>query len=124
VDKNSNHILSDLSDNLKLNHFKILHQNIRGILHKSDEFLTSVTQTSPHVICLTEHHLRTEELESINLGQYTLGAQYCRQFYKQGGVSIYVSSDIQVYPINLNHFNKEKDLEICALKIDLPQKIL
>jgi hypothetical protein len=104
VDKNSIHVLSNLSDNLKFNDFKILHQNI---LHKTDEFLTSVTQTSPHVLCLTEHHLRAEELESINLGQCTLGAQYCRQFYKQGGVSIYVSSDIQFYPINLNHFNKE-----------------
>jgi exonuclease III len=73
---------------------------------------------------LTEHHLRIDELKNINLGQYTLVAQYCRQSYKQGGVSIFVSSDIQSHAINLDHFNKEKDLEICALKICLPQKNL
>jgi hypothetical protein len=110
VDNNSVHLSDNLSDNLKPNNLIILHQNIRGILHKIDEFLISVTHTSPHVLCLTEHHLRTDELKNINLGHYTLGTQYCRKSYKQGGVSIYVSSDIQFYPINLDHFNKDKDL--------------
>ena len=150
---------------LKSTKFKILHQNIRGLFHKTDEFLNSITLTSPHVLCLTEHHLRTEELEMINLtnyvlgglfhktdeflnsitltspnvlcltehhlrteelqminlANYVLGAQYCRHSYKQGGVSIFVSRDIQFHPIDLNTFNKQKDLEICALKIDLHQ---
>jgi len=97
--------------------FKILHQNIRGIFHKTDEFLISLGETSPHVLCITEHHLRMDELNNINLGNYILGSQYCRQSLKQGGVSIFVSSDIQFHTINLNHFNKEKDLEICALRI-------
>ena len=38
VDKNSIYSPSNLSDNLKSNNFKILHQNIRGIFHKTDEF--------------------------------------------------------------------------------------
>jgi hypothetical protein len=59
------------------------------------------------------------ELETINLTHYVLGAQYCHHSYKQGGVSIFVSRDIQFHPIDLKYFNKEKDLEICALKIDL-----
>jgi exonuclease III len=48
-----------------------------------------------------------------------LGAQFCRQSYKQGGVSIYVSKDIQFNTVNLDQYNREKDLEICALKIHL-----
>jgi len=55
------------------------------------------------------------ELNNINLGHYNLGSQYCRQSFKHGGVSIFVSNDIHFQPINLDHFNKEKDLEICAL---------
>jgi hypothetical protein len=72
---------------------------------------------------LSEHHLQAEELENINLGQYirTFGALYCRLFNKQGGVSIYVSRDIQFHPINIKYVNEENDLEICALKIDLQQ---
>jgi len=113
VDKNSTHSPINLSDNLKPNNFKILHQNMRGIFHKTDEFLTSVTHTLPHVLCLTEHHLWADELKNINLGQYTLGAHYCRQSYRQGGVSIYVSIDIQFHPINLDHFNKERFRTLC-----------
>jgi hypothetical protein len=45
-----------------------------------------------------------------------LGAHFCGQTYKQGGVSIYVSNDIQYNTINLDKYNREKDLEICALK--------
>jgi len=96
VDKNSIHSPINLSDNLKPNNFKILHQNIYGIFHKNDEFLTSVTHTSPHVLCLTKHHLWADELKNINLGQYTLGAHYCRQSYKQDGVSIC----FQWYPVS------------------------
>jgi hypothetical protein len=55
----------------------------------------------------------------INLTNYVLGAQFCCHSYKQGGVSIFVSRDIQFHPIDLKYFNKEKDLEICTLKIDL-----
>jgi len=53
----------------------------------------------------------------VHLDQYTLGAQFCRQTYKQGGVFIYVSNDIQFSTINLEQHNREKDLEICALKM-------
>ena len=106
------------------NNFKILLQNIRGIFHKTDELLISLEETSPHVLCITEHHLRMDELNNINLGHYILGSQYCRQSLKQGGVSIFVSSDIQFHTINLDRFNKEKDLEICTLRIGLPHKNL
>jgi hypothetical protein len=49
-----------------------------------------------------------------------LGAKLCRQTYKQGGVYIYVTNDIQFNTINLDQYNREKDLEICAIKIRLP----
>ena len=61
----------------------------------------------------------TEQIGNVNLGQYTLGASFCRQTYKHGGACIYVSKDIQFNSINLDQYNKEKDLEICALKLCL-----
>jgi hypothetical protein len=74
-------------------------------------FFISLLYNAPHVLCLTEHHLQTEEIENVNLGQFTLGTQFCKQTYKQGGVSIYVSSNIQFNTINLDQHNREKDLE-------------
>jgi len=109
------------ANNSKPSHFSIFHQNIlvRGVFHKVDELLYSIAPIFPQVLCLTEHHLREDELKTMKFTPYTLGAHFCRQSFKHGGVSIYVSSNIQFYPIDLKNFNKERDLEICALKIDL-----
>ena len=61
----------------------------------------------------------TEEIGNVNLGQFTLGATFSRQTYKHEGVCTYVSKDTQFNTINLDQYNKEKDLEICALKLHL-----
>jgi len=53
------------------------------------------------------------------VSKYTLGASSCRQTYKHGGTCIYVSKDIQFHTINLDQFNTEKDLEICAPRSSL-----
>jgi len=70
------------------NKFMLLHQNIWGISNKIDEFLISLSSNAPQVICLTEHHLMNEEKRNVNLGQYTLGATFCRQTYKYGGLCL------------------------------------
>jgi hypothetical protein len=49
-----------------------------------------------------------------------LGAHLCRQTHRQGGECIYISNDIQFNIINLDQYNREKDLEICAVKIRFP----
>jgi hypothetical protein len=57
--------------------------------------------------------LRTEEVRNVNFGLYILGAFFCRQTYSHG-VCVFVPKNIQFYTINLDQYNKEKDLEICA----------
>jgi len=106
-------------DNNSGKNLTLYHQNIRGISNKIDEFQISLYHNRPQVICLTEHHLKTEEITSINLDQYKLGAFFCRQKFKGGGVSIYISQFLQCSLINLEKYCKEKDLEICALKINV-----
>jgi hypothetical protein len=58
--------------------------------NKIDEFLISLPANAPQVICLTEYHLQTEEIGNVNFGQYTLDSAFCRQTFKQGGVSIFL----------------------------------
>jgi exonuclease III len=74
----------------------------------------------PHTICLTEHHLDVNEIDTIVLANYSLGAKFCRNALKNGGVSIFTHGSIHSTNINLNKFCKEKDLEICAVKLHLP----
>jgi len=64
---------------------KVIHQNIRGLRNKSSELLISVLPDIPHIMCLTEHHLNEQEIESLFIENYTLGAKYCRNNLKQGG---------------------------------------
>jgi len=117
--ENSLKSISSCSDKYTCKNFKILHQNIHGLLNKTDELLIPLSEISPQVICLTEHHLRLNELNNINFSPYMLGAHFCRQLYKQGGTAIFVLNNIQFHTIDLGHFNKDKDLEVCALRISL-----
>lgn len=120
VHKNHNHLPNSFTHTEhQTTKFKLLHINIRGLHNKSDEILIAVSPYSPQVICLTEHHLTTEQINTIRLDHYTLGASFCRQTYKHGGTCIYVLKDIPFHSINLDEFNTEKDIEICALRLSL-----
>ena len=78
----------------------------------------------PQVLCVSEHHLCSEEINNIKFSPYILGAQYCRQHCKMGGVAIFVTNNIKFNTIDLEQFSNEKDLEACALRISLAQKNL
>jgi hypothetical protein len=100
----------------------IFHQNIKGLnISKMDELLISPSQNSSHIICLTEHHLCDNALDTMVLTKYNLGAKFCRNLFKKGGVCIFNHESIQFTNINLGKFCKEKDLEVCAAKVRLSQ---
>ena len=120
VYKNCNHSFNNFSyDHCNTNKFAILHQNICGLSNKTDEFLNSLPPNAPQAICLTEHHLRAEEISNVNLSQFYLGASFCRRTYSRGSVCIFVTKNMQFYIINLDQYNKEKEFEICALKLHI-----
>ena len=52
----------------------IFHQNIRGLCNKADELVNSWSTESPHIQCLTEHHLHNHELNCTCIQYYNLGA--------------------------------------------------
>jgi hypothetical protein len=73
-----------MEDKHYTNNFTILHQNVRGLKNKIDEFLISLPQSEPQVICITEHHLQNEEIDSVNFGHYILGSAFCTVFQTGG----------------------------------------
>ena len=97
-----------MEDKHYTNNFTILHQIVRGLKNKIDEFLISLPQSEPQVICITEHHLQNEEIDSVNFGHYILGSAFCRQSFKQGGVCICIANDISFNHINLDQYKKRK----------------
>jgi hypothetical protein len=109
------------TDNSKV-YIKIFHQNIRGLGTKSSELIGHLHPDYPHALCLTEHHLKHFHIKSILIENYNLGAYYCREQYEKGGVAIYVHKSIQYSNIDIVKYSKDKDIEICAVKISYYDK--
>jgi len=119
-DNSTTNVKSPMTDFLKCNSLKIFHQNVCGLSRKINELIVSLLPNLPQILCLTERHLRNEEIVNMNLDMYSLVSQFCRKTFKQGVVCIYTSKDMQFSPMNLDQFMKEKDFEICALGLCLP----
>lgn len=98
---------------------KNFHQNIRGLRNKSNELYCRLSYNLPHVICISEYHLKDYELQLIHLNDYTLGANYCRKFFHKGGVSIFVYNKLKYNTINLEEFTVETDIEACAISLPI-----
>jgi exonuclease III len=73
----------------------------------------------PHVICLTQHHLKEQEIESLSIDHYIPGAKSCRKCLKHGGTDIFVHESLAFTNTDLQEFCMEQDIETCAVKINL-----
>jgi hypothetical protein len=86
---------------------------------KTHELLSHLYPDLPQVICLMEHHLNTMEINLVNTENYITGAQFCRALYGKGVVAIYVHKSLKFTNTDLRKYCKEKDIEICAVKLNL-----
>jgi exonuclease III len=84
--------------------------------------MLSLFSELPHLICLSEHHLKYSEIDLVHIPSYELGAKYCRTTLKCKGVCIYIHKNIKFSNIILQRYCKEQDLEIAAVKLKFPKK--
>ena len=99
----------------------IYHQNIRGLnISKLDEISISSFLDSSHIVCLTENHLRDTAIDTTLMMGFKLGASFCRSTFKNGSTCIFVRETIYSTNINKEKYCKEKDLEVCAVRLHLP----
>ena len=85
--------------------------------------MLSLSHEMHHLICLTEHHLKSNEISNTNIPNYNIGAEYCRPTLKCGGVCIYVHGTIKFTNTNLYKYCREQDLEIAAVKLEFLRQI-
>jgi len=102
-----------------INSITIFHQNICGLREKTDKLKSSMYPNFPHILCFSDHHLKHFELDQINFDGYNLGATYCRQIVKRGGVCIFVCNNLNYTNIDLSAYCKDQDIEVCALNLEL-----
>jgi len=120
LDRNHDQVNSDSTKRSSQKDFLILHQNIRGLKGKTEEIMDNIATSQPHVLCFTEHHLKSHQLDCIQLQNYRLVAKFCRITYRYGGVCIYVHESLQSSNMEVLRYCKEKDLEVCSVRLYLP----
>ena len=90
---------------------------------RESKLLSQLYPTFPHILCLSEHHMNHLELQQTFFDIYKLGASYCRTLYEKGGVScIFVQESLRCVRIDLEKYCKNKDFEVCVIKIHFNAK--
>jgi hypothetical protein len=55
------------------------------LIGKTEHLLNSLSFDLPHIIRLSEHHLKEYKINNILVDNYVLGAINCRSSYKKDG---------------------------------------
>jgi hypothetical protein len=114
LDQPRNTSATNMNNNVALT---VFHQNIRGLHNKIDELLNCWSNGFPHLLCLTEHHLRAYEITNAHTEGYNLTSKYCRKSRRQGGVSIFIREALSYTNNDLAKFCNDLDFEVCAVKL-------
>jgi hypothetical protein len=99
------------------NYLKIYHQNIYGLKYKINELLGSLYSNLPHIICISEHHIKYPEINNIVMENYMIGASFCRHYATKGGTCIFILNNLKFDRVNLNKYCTDFDIELCAVRI-------
>ena len=83
------------------------------------ELSTSLFPDYPNIMCLTEHHLKDYEIDNLPIDHFKLGSKFCRHEFKNGGVCIFIHKDLEFFSISLDKYCKEKDTEVCAVRLNI-----
>ena len=97
---------------------KIYHQNIRSLKNKMNELLCHLHHDPPHILCITEHHLHHDELASLHIQNYTLGAYYYRKSKHKSCVCMSVRNSTKFTSLNINNYYLDQDFEVCAIHLN------
>jgi exonuclease III len=73
---------------------------------------------SPHILCLTEHHLQYTEQALSHIENYILGAHYCRNTKHMGGVCMFIQKNIPFTCLEIGNYCKDQDIEICGIQLN------
>lgn len=117
--KNSNQKLGK-SSMQNVGQFSIMHINIQGLNHKFLQFTVLVAETSPDVLCLTEHWFMNDDITLFCLPGYKLAAHFSRSEFNRGGCAIFMKENINALNVSVNFACIEKQCEfsICEASFE------
>ena len=89
-----------------------MHFNIQGLENKCDMLNIDLSTHKIDILCLSEHWLKQNELQSTAIVNYKLVNYYTRIKMQRGGVCIFAKNDIDIEPLEYDCCI-EKHFEIC-----------
>lgn len=104
-------------------YLKILHQNIAGLVNKSNMLTLCLDELSEKkinvdVLCITEHFIMKGYQHELYVPNYGLAAYYCREGKKRGGACILVRHGIQWKELpNISNLSTSGLFECCAIEL-------
>jgi len=69
-------------------------------------------------MCLTENHLKDYEIDNLPKDHLKLGSKFFRRQFKNGGICICIHEELEFFSISLDKYCKEKDTEVCAVRLN------
>lgn len=90
--------------------------NIQGVTQLKFDSMTVDMDPLVQVICLSETWCLEESVGQFSLGEFSLGASFCRRNHIRGGVGIWVRRGLQTKPLSLEEYCVEVDFEICGIE--------
>jgi len=63
--------------------------------------------------------LKDYEIDNLPIDQFKLGSKFCGHEFKNGGACIFVHEDLDFFSISLDKYCKEKDIEVCAVRLKI-----
>lgn len=99
----------------------LYYQNICSLANKIDDLEVIIDTFKPDgvIVCLTEHWMTKNSIDSAQLKGYKLASAYCRNTLRCGGVCIFILNNVE-YDANLEMSSLSVDLhfECAAIKIN------
>jgi hypothetical protein len=111
-----------------LNHIHILHQNICGLLNKTDLLNVYIEELREDgydvdVICLTEHFMLNEDKTNLLICNYKLAYIYSRDS-RRGGSCILIRQGYEYKTIEVSKYCVKCIFECCAIELLQPKVII
>jgi len=106
-----------VTNNLTLS---VLHQNVQSISNKQIELdlALKLRLKNTEVSCFTEHWVKADYLNLIQIDQYKLVSHFSRKMYDHGGSCIYVKKGIRIKELNcFKGISAEKESEMSVVEL-------
>lgn len=102
------------------NKISILHQNIQHLPSRLDMLSILLDEISVDLLVLTEHKMKENEINRLNIKNMTVKSFYTRKLTCGGGVLILARSALKVETLKLPEITslvQDKEFECCVVKV-------